>query len=93
MTTLKNYKEFHEGIVTIVNEIDPMQLIAGGAPTDEYNIEIQQIINEIKKVKSEEELKKSIFKIFRKYFEEELDEKLLKDLTRRLYEYKSKFSM
>lgn len=43
-----NYEKISEEIKKIVNEVDPVYLIGAGAPSDEYDSEINRIISSLK---------------------------------------------
>lgn len=50
--------------VEIINRCDPVFLIAGGAPADEYHSEIQEIIDKSIECRSVEELAEVIREVF-----------------------------
>lgn len=53
----------------IINKHDPLGFLEGGAPEDEYNIEIQGIAARLKNCKSLEDIQKLIFDVFKENFE------------------------
>lgn len=64
-------KEFDK-LADIVNESDPVGLIAGGAPLDEYEFEILEIFLKIKKhVLHEEDLRDQVLEVFVNSFGED----------------------
>jgi hypothetical protein len=40
----KDYGEYRDAVRRMVNEVDPMALIAGGAPDDEYDPEMSELL-------------------------------------------------
>ena len=64
----------HYEIVKLeIDKWDPMGLLSIGAPDDEYDPEIKNIVNEIQAVKNENELALLTKSIFEKWFGEEFD--------------------
>lgn len=51
-----------------IDEIDPIGLLAIGAPKDEYSLEIDRILGSIKDSSSLWEIGKSVFNTFAHYF-------------------------
>jgi len=51
------YKKDFTTVSKLVNEFDPCGLIAGGAPSDEYDCLTQQLLSFIYDKKSEQEIK------------------------------------
>lgn len=51
-----------------INNWDPAWLLEDGAPDDEYNPEINRLVNEIKDINSTKELGKHIYDLFLKMF-------------------------
>ncbi|MFF2483474.1 hypothetical protein [Paenibacillus sp. NPDC058071] len=51
-------------LTQIINDWDPVGLLAGGAPEDEYNIEVREIAEESSSCKSETELAVLIYRVF-----------------------------
>ncbi|MFD4706442.1 DUF1871 family protein [Gottfriedia sp. NPDC058432] len=54
-----------------IDKWDPMGLLSGGAPDDEYDPEIKNIVNELKSVNTEQELAILTKNVFEKWFGEE----------------------
>jgi len=54
----------------IVNKYDPIGLLAGGAPEDEYEQEVVRIANILRY--SEDDLTEKIYQVFAKQFSEEI---------------------
>lgn len=72
-----------DDLSAIVNQADPVQLIAGGAPTDEYEIEILEIFLQIKTFQiNRQNIYEQIFQIFQKNFgeDEEIDDKKIHEI-------------
>lgn len=70
MENTYEFKIIFNKIKQIVIENDPVGLIDGGAPHDEYDDQIFQLIKLIGKVEVLEELASNVYKIFDKEFEE-----------------------
>ncbi|ATW24576.1 hypothetical protein [Candidatus Formimonas warabiya] len=51
-----------------VNSVDPIGLINGGAPVDEYDPEVRDILIVIPNAKTQQELAEMIYKVFVKWF-------------------------
>lgn len=45
----KTWIETFDSLLKIINDADPVSLIAGGAPEDEYEIEVLDIFTQLKK--------------------------------------------
>lgn len=58
------YKKLFTEVTEIVNEIDPMDLVKGGAPPDEYSSEVAKILVELKSSASQDDFVKRLEKIF-----------------------------
>ena len=58
------YKELFEKVRAILNQDDPIGLIGYGAPKDEYDGEVRQIILKIGEMDSLENATDEIYKIF-----------------------------
>ncbi|SDH74259.1 protein of unknown function [Alteribacillus persepolensis] len=54
-----------------IDEWDAMNLLAGGAPLDEYDIETKQIVEALPEIKHFSELAEKIKEIFDNMFDEE----------------------
>ncbi len=64
---MNNNKENLENIIKIVNEADPVGLIALGSPLDEYSSQSMEILSLLEKRKFDD-LFQDIFDIFQKSF-------------------------
>lgn len=53
-----------KSLTQVINNWDPVGLLAGGAPEDEYSIEIKEIAWQSSSCKSETELALLIYKVF-----------------------------
>ncbi len=62
----------YQNVKTVVNAMDPIGLIKGGAPEDEYDLEINKIIELIEQGSAEHELADRIYQIFVNYFTSDL---------------------
>lgn len=51
-------------LTQIINSWDPVGLLAGGSPKNEYSIEIKEIVNKSTSCRNEVELGKLIYMIF-----------------------------
>jgi hypothetical protein len=56
-------------IIEILNRYDPQKLMESGFPEDEYKIEADEIIKELPKCKSADEVQNIIYNIFVQMFE------------------------
>jgi asparagine synthetase A len=64
--------KLHYEIVKLeIDKWDPMRLLAGGAPSDEYEPEIKDIVNKIYTVNNEHELALLTKYVFEKWFGDE----------------------
>lgn len=77
-------KNIIKDVSKILEELDPLDLIAQGAPNDEYDNEAIHIAGYLIKSPSSGELKKIILDLFLKEFEESLDEEKLEILVEKL---------
>ena len=51
-------------LTKVINNWDPIALLEGGAPVDEYSIEIREIAEQCSLCKSETDLAKLIYTVF-----------------------------
>jgi hypothetical protein len=65
------YKYYYSQIAEIINSIDPVGLIAGGAPEDEYKAEISKILAVIQGDTDKKSIQKKIYQIFSESFDQE----------------------
>lgn len=59
-------------IIKELNRVDPIGLISMGAPRDEYNPEVKEILSKINLCKSEKDLEELMYNTFVKMFDERL---------------------
>jgi hypothetical protein len=71
MISILNYKDTYKKVKEVVKSIDPIGLVSGGAPQDEYNSEINKIVSLLQKSFEVSFLAEEIYKIFVEYFGEE----------------------
>lgn len=64
--------EKFKAIKTIIDEWDPLGLLAMGCPDDEYNLEIVDVVRLLAQVKSADELALGIRQVFIEWFGEYL---------------------
>jgi hypothetical protein len=62
------FKALRSEITRALNEADPIGLIEGGAPADEYSPEIGTIIPRLKEASSESALRRIIHEEFSRWF-------------------------
>lgn len=55
-----------------INKANPVGLISMGAPKDEYDSEVEQIVSKINSCKNEKDLQELIYKTFVRLFDERL---------------------
>ncbi|WP_342554866.1 hypothetical protein [Paenibacillus sp. FSL R7-0652] len=54
-----------EGIAEVINHWDPLALLAGGAPRNEYDLEIKEISKQVTSDINESELARVIYSVFK----------------------------
>ncbi len=64
----EQYGSFYNQVTEIFNRHDPIALIKGGAPLDEYGYEISRILSELKSAESVLEARKIIYEVFDQSF-------------------------
>lgn len=64
MVNKNTYKEAFTQATAIINEVDPMRLIEGGAPSDEYSKEVARTLVELKNSTSQEDFANRLKKVF-----------------------------
>lgn len=70
MSTNKNqWKQIEAVVRKVIHEWDPYQLIAGGAPDDEWDDEIMSIVGRVSNLKTEAEIIVAISEVFSKSFQ------------------------
>ena len=55
----------------VIHEWDPYSLISGGAPKNEFDVEIQKVVTRIRQIQSSEDAARVISKVFGCAFEAE----------------------
>lgn len=59
-----DYKEIKKKIGGVINRLDPINLISGGAPEDEYDGEVEKIIVLVQNNHDVDSLTEKIYSIF-----------------------------
>ena len=67
-----NYKHYFNLIAKVINSADPIGLIAGGAPPDEYNSEINKILIVVQNENNKKNISEKIYHIFCDSFDKKL---------------------
>jgi len=62
------YSKFWYDVLFVLNSADPVGLIGGGAPQDEYASECDMIISSLKACETSEDLSNSVLEIFKRQF-------------------------
>ena len=70
------YKEYYRLVANVVNLADPIGLIVGGAPEDEYSSEINKILAAIRNENDKKIISQKIYKIFCDSFDEKIAGKM-----------------
>jgi hypothetical protein len=83
------YKELFYKAKEIVNKADPLGLISGGAPDDQFDDEIAKILIVLKNVKDSQELESEIAKIFQSSFKETFEPSEFKEVSLQIFSLKS----
>lgn len=68
----KQYKHHFKELRTIINEWDPYSLIAEGAPIDEFEAEVGEVLAGLSKCKNQDDTVQLISQVFSRAFEPEL---------------------
>ena len=91
---MKKIKLIIENVRDIINESDPIGLVDGGAPDDEYASEIMSVVSMLQHKNKKEEIRDGIIKIFNDSFGSgvELDEEKIDQITDRLIELEKKLN-
>src|SRR5437762_245604 len=63
------YKLALQTVGTVVRAWDPYALLAGGAPTDEFDAEIASVVTQISRIKSSQDAAFAISRVFSSSFE------------------------
>ena len=71
MKSHNKYKKILEVISEAINQWDPYDLIAGGAPTDEFESEVEKIATYFPRIHSSSDAVFAISEVFSKSFEPE----------------------
>jgi len=67
-----NTKSIIEVVRKEINQEDPIRLISTGAPNDEYDPEVKEIVKKISKAGSVEKLQNLVYKTFVEFFGAEI---------------------
>lgn len=65
---IKDYKTLNQKVKVIINDFDPIGLIGGGAPEDEYSAQINKIVGVMQKHLDLDSLTEEIYLIFAESF-------------------------
>ena len=68
----KEYKRAVDVIGQVIRAWDPYGLLAGGAPTDEFNSEIAAVVRQIDRINSPKDAAEVISRVFASSFETDL---------------------
>jgi len=71
MKTKEDYKRAQRIVKTLIDSWDPQMLLAGGAPDDEFDEEINEIVRRVPKIKSEEDAIQAISLVMSSAFDTE----------------------
>jgi hypothetical protein len=71
MKTKKDYKHAQFVVRKVIGAWDPYALLEGGAPDDEFAPEIDEIVRQLPKIKSEDEAIQAISMVMSSAFEKE----------------------
>jgi len=63
------YKRALEVVGAVVREWDPYELLAGGAPADEFDSEIAAVVTQIPRIKTEKQAVLALSQVFSSAFE------------------------
>lgn len=63
------HSEMYWKVLNCINNVDPMSLLKHGAPYDEYESEVSDIVKLLPQVKSINELQERIYKVFAHWFD------------------------
>lgn len=96
--TMKNipsklkYKNHHKLLSRIINSVDPIGLMAGGAPEDEYCNEVSKILAVIQNVNDEKDITDKIYEVFLNSFGQEVagGKKPYSKIAKKIIEFKLK---
>lgn len=68
MDNISSYEMTYEKVKSVINKFDPIGLISGGAPEDEYDSQIKKIVSLIQKNAETDNLTEEIYNIFTQSF-------------------------
>ena len=71
MNTKADYKLAFRVVGNVIKKWDPYGLLHSGAPDDEFDHEIAQVVSQIRLIKSPEDATQAIFAVFFKEFSAE----------------------
>ena len=70
----REYGEAFDAVRSVIHEWDPYGLLAGGSPTDEFDMEISAVVRQLGRVHSPLDAAHVISRVFSSSFEPELFE-------------------
>lgn len=82
----KDYADYREAMRTLFNDVDPMGLISGGAPWDEYEPEINDLLKWRKTVSPDD-----VVAVFQRWFNTEIDAQTAARLAAGISEVRARF--
>jgi hypothetical protein len=65
-------EKIFDAVRSVINEWDPYELLAGGAPSDEFGSEISAVIRQLDRIHSPRDASHVISRVFSSSFEPEL---------------------
>jgi hypothetical protein len=71
MKTKKDYKHAQFVVKKVMDAWDPYVLLEGGAPDDEFASEIDEIVRQLPKIKSEDDAVQAVSMVMNSAFEKE----------------------
>ena len=87
MKTRKDYELAVAAIRKVIDEWDPYGLLDGGAPTDEFDSEIAQLVTYIPRIRTVDDAVNAVSEVFSKMFEPDVFRpESCGDVGRRLYD-------
>jgi Domain of unknown function (DUF1871) len=85
MMTKMEYEKAIEIVRSVVNQWDPLDLLATGAPIDEFENEIAEVVREIPNIKSTIDGTNTLSWIFSSAFDENFTPEECSDVGTKLY--------
>ncbi len=71
MKTKEDYKRAQRVVKTVINSWDPQALLEGGAPDDEFDEEINEIVRYLSKIRSEDDAIQAVSAVMSSAFDAE----------------------